>query len=78
MAKYKASPNYAIQFGNKTIKFGWLGDYETEDAAEIKALDALVPHWIKRVDEPKPEVNVIPDEEEKPEKPQKGRKSSGK
>lgn len=80
MAKYKASPGYAVQVGKKTIKFGWLGDYETNAAAEITALDALSPKWIKKVDEPNPEAAVEQRDkpEDKPEQPAKGRKPSGK
>lgn len=52
MATYKASSFYEVKNGNSTIKFDWLGNYETADASEIKALDALVPTWIKRIDEP--------------------------
>ena len=52
MAKYKAEPHYAV---GADIQFDYFGNYETEDAKEIKQLDELAPKWIKRVDEPKQE-----------------------
>jgi len=62
MAKYKASPHYDVTFDKRTVSFDINGEYETLDKDEIAALDKLVPTWIKRIDEPEPEVS-----EEKPE-----------
>ena len=55
MAKYKAAPFYVVTTGESSVKFDWLGEYETDKAGEIKALDALVPKWIKRIDDPEQE-----------------------
>lgn len=56
MAKYKASPYYMVG----DIKFDMNGEYATEKADEIEALDALAPVWVRKLDgekkteEPKP------------------------
>lgn len=66
MANYLASPRYSVG----DIVFDMNGGYETEDAAEIKRLDALVPMWIKRVDEPEePKKDAEPAAEEDAVKP---------
>jgi hypothetical protein len=57
MADYKASPFYAVQDGETRISFDHAGAYSTDDAAEIKLLDGLVPAWIQRIDE-QPEVKA--------------------
>lgn len=51
MAKYHASPRYMVG----AITFDMTGNYETDKAEEIAQLDALVPTWITRLDEAKPE-----------------------
>lgn len=54
MATYKSSPFYAVRTdGEIAITFDYFGSYETDNAEEIAVLDALVPTYIKRVDEPK-------------------------
>lgn len=72
MAKYKASPRYVIG----TITFDMHGEYETDKAEEIEVLDALVPMWVRRLDEVKPEEPQAPEPKQKPEP--KPRKSSAK
>lgn len=52
MAKYKADPFYEIESGNVRVRFDYFGNYETDDKAEIEAIDALCPVWVKRIDEP--------------------------
>lgn len=77
MAKYTASPHYAVG----SIRFDVFGRYETENSEEIAELDALVPTWIKSVDEPvhadKPEVSEAP-ADDKPARTRKGATASGK
>ncbi|WP_339273728.1 hypothetical protein MKY59_21350 [Paenibacillus sp. FSL W8-0426] len=51
MAKYHASPRYMVG----SITFDLHGNYETDNAEEIAQLEALVPTWIKRLDEIKTE-----------------------
>lgn len=58
MAKYKARPFYSVRYGAGDITFGLHGDYETNDAGEIKALDALCPRYIRRIDEPEKKAEV--------------------
>jgi hypothetical protein len=58
MAKYHASPYYQVG----SVTFDMNGNYATDKAEEIAQLDALVPTWIKRVDEPVEET-------EEPQKP---------
>lgn len=55
MATYKASPFYNVKINDKAVSFDFSGTYATEDEAEIAALNALCPTWIKRVDEAKTE-----------------------
>lgn len=50
MAKYKADAFYAINLGKEKIVFNYFGEYETEKAEEIEALNALCPKWIKCVE----------------------------
>lgn len=62
MARYKAVPGYVVKINNnKYLKFDGVGEYETEDKAEVAALDALTPLWAKRIDGPKlePEESVV-------------------
>lgn len=76
MARYHASPHYIV--GN--IEFDMHGTYETEDAKEITALDALVPTWISREqDETKAPVKEIEKKAEEPavKSTPKPRKPSG-
>ena len=82
MVKYKAAPFYAIACGKSTLQFNYFGTYETDDEAEIEAIDALVPIWVTK------DVEVAEDAEEtKPEevtepvvetKPASKRKASAK
>lgn len=51
MATYKAHPLYAVEAGDIRVNFDHSGNYETDDQAEIAALDALCPMWVTRVDE---------------------------
>lgn len=68
MAKYKASPSYAVDVGKSTVKFDYYGNYETSDGEEIGVLDGLAPLWITKVDEPLPEtVEEITEETAEPE-----------
>lgn len=62
MAKYHASPYYQVG----KITFDMNGNYATDKAEEITQLDALVPTWIKRVDEP---AEVTKEQAEEPQKP---------
>lgn len=73
MAKYKASPFYVVKYGEGEIKFGANGDYETADAGEIKALDALCPRYLKKAEElaKQADVAVKPKAEEAPVKTSK-------
>ncbi|MCU6709351.1 hypothetical protein M6D81_11595 [Paenibacillus sp. J5C_2022] len=85
MAKYKASPGYVVAVGNKTVRFDYHGECKTDDAAEIKILDGLVPKWVTKVsDGNKPEVSKAemepkpaPAETQKPA-PTRSRRTSGK
>lgn len=78
MATYKASPGYAVMVGDKTVRFGWRGDYVTNDPAEIAVLDGLVPKWVSKVDEPMPKPE--PEVEPEPPKPpaRSNRRQAGK
>lgn len=51
MAIYKARPFYEIKVGKQTVVFDYFGEYATEDAGTIAALDKLVPAYIRRTDE---------------------------
>jgi len=51
MATYKATPGYSVAVGDNSVRFDWLGEYVTEDPAEIAVLDALAPTWIAKVSE---------------------------
>ena len=73
MAKYKASPYYMVG----DIQFDMHGEYATEKAEEIAALDELVPTWVRKVDEPK-KVAEEPKEPDEPKAAPKPRKASGK
>lgn len=70
MAKYKARPFYSVRYGSGDIIFGSNGDYETQDAGEIRALDALCPRYLKKAEEPvkQAEADAKPKAEEAPEK----------
>lgn len=50
MAKYKAEPFYSVNLDKQKVVFDYFGNYETDNEAEIEALDELSPKWIKRVD----------------------------
>lgn len=52
MAKYKAEPFYSVNLGDQKVVFDYFGNYETDNEAQIEALNALCPKWIKCVDEP--------------------------
>lgn len=83
MAKYKGPQKYSVTINEKkTAVFDHKGEYETEDKAEIDALDALTPTWIKRIDEPKSEpeepVATADTADEAPKKPAAKRKASAK
>lgn len=66
MAKYAGTPFYAVNLGGKQIEFNFFGEYETNDAEDIKKLDALTPAYFKRVDatdaeeKPKPTPKKAP------------------
>ena len=64
MAKYVSSPRYSVS----DMVFDANGVYETEDITEIKRLDALVPTWIRRIDEPE-EPQKDEKATEEPQKP---------
>ncbi len=54
MAKYKGHPYYSVHIDDKkSVRFDHNGNYETSNAKETAALDALVPRYFARVDEPK-------------------------
>lgn len=69
MEKYKADPFYAINLGKEKIVFNYFGEYETDNAEEIEALNALCPKWIKCVSETvsQPEKEPEVDEDFEPE-----------
>lgn len=70
MAKYKASPYYMVG----DIKFDMNGEYATEKADEIEALDALAPVWVRKLDEEK--KTEEPKEPAEPKPASKPRKAS--
>lgn len=54
MATYKGHPYYSVRIDDKnSIRFDQNGRYETNKAQEIAVLDALVPRYFVRLDEPK-------------------------
>lgn len=68
MAKYKAQPEYTVTIGeNFSVEFDKFGFYETSEKDEIKALDALVPRYIKKVDDGKAKESK---ESEQPKEPE--------
>jgi len=84
MAVYKAQPGYSVTYGKgedeNTVRFNYFGEYETGVAAEIAALDALVPKWITK-EATEPEAAAKPADvasDDDPKTPAKGRKPSGK
>ncbi|MCG5252618.1 hypothetical protein [Brevibacillus agri] len=65
MAKYKSTPFYEIEGNGVRVKFDFFGEYETNKADEIAALNALCPTWVVCIDptgaiEPKPEEPAKP------------------
>lgn len=81
MARYKSEPKYMVRNDDIRITFDYAGEYETDNAAEIKILDGLVPRYMRKVDDESPRVDpeTKPDEksESKPESTPKN-KSGGK
>lgn len=85
MAKYIATPGYTVAIDEeKTVRFGYHGDYETDDAAEITILDGLAPTWITKVDdgskpeEPKAEPEPKAAPKPAPATQSRSRRTSGK
>ena len=85
MAKYKSEPKYMVRNGDIRITFDYAGEYETDDAEEIKILDERAPRYVRKIDggkrparsEPKPEEETKGKSESKPESTPKN-KSGGK
>lgn len=83
MVKYKAEPRYTVRSDDIRIAFNHVGEYETNNAAEIEVLDGLVPRYVRKVDDGKPaeKPKSEPKPEPKPEstlKNKSGGKSGGK